>query len=626
MDGSGKPAGRHQAARVQRIAPGLDVVSSATNVGVLRRNGRVLLVNSGSRGLLESAGIEPADVDWVLVTHHHRSAADGLGELASAGAGVAAPEAERSLFEQAESFWTNDRLYRVHCYNFHPSPRTLRQSVPVTRGLKDGDVLEWEGLRFRALGTPGPTEGGMAYLVDLDGVRVAFIGDLMSSSGCLWEFYSLQGKRPKPDGGEMMEYHGFGERAADVLSSLDRVLEQGPSLLVPSHGEVIKRPRRAVEALRENIRACLANYYSISAAQWYFAGVRPEWPADRSRLMSRLRPLPSWVRELGGTSRGIVADSGQVLLMDAAGNIASRIRQQRQRNELGPIEGLWITHYHDDHVGSVNAVRAEQGCPVIAHETMSDILERPDAYLMPCLDPDPIAVDRVTRDGESWEWRGVRLTALSFPGQTIYDAALLAERGEEQVLFVGDSLGPGGIDDYCSQNRVLLGRGLGFDRCLALLERLPSGCLLVNPHVEGAFAFTRAEVRQMREALAQRRKLFRRLLDWDDPNYGLDPQWVRCDPYRQVAHPGDVIEWKVHVRNYSADSRRAVVGLMAPKGWNVSAGEGSLRVPSGREGSVRLAATVPNEAPAGRVVVGFTLRYGGRPLGEMTEGIVDVQP
>jgi len=609
---------------LQHLAPGLDVLTETTNVGVLRRNGRVLLINSLPPSVLRAAGIRPEQVDWVLITHSHRSAAEGVAELAAAGAKVAVPEAERTLFENPQAFWANDAACRVHCYHFHPSPCTVWEPVSVARGLGDGEAIAWQGLRIQAIATPGPTDGGMSYLVDADGLRVAFIGDLMSSPGKLWEFHRLQGRRVTPGAGEMGEYHGFGERADEVLASLDRVVSAAAQTLVPSHGATMPEPRAAVEALRTNVAACLSNYCSISAARWYFAGVRPEWPADRTYLMSRLHPLPSWVREVGGTTRAVVADDGHVLLMDCDGDLPARIAEQQHSGALGPVDALWITHYHDDHVGSVNALRAEQGCHVIAHESMADILQRPAAYLMPCLNPDPIAVDRITRDGESWEWRGFRLTAYSLPGQSIYDAALLVQKGTETVLFVGDSFGPGGIDDYCAQNRNLLGPGLGFDRCLALLEGLPSGSLLVNPHVEGAFAYTRQDVQAMRHALSERRELFRRLLDWDDPNYGLDPQWVRCDPYRQVAKPGGEVAWDIHIRNYSGSSRTATVTLRLPQSWRVMVAHGAVRVPAGRERSVHLSALVPGDWPDGRVVVGFGLRYGGRPLGEMTEGIVDV--
>jgi len=595
------------------------------NVGAFRREGRVLLINSAGPEALARAGVEAPDVEWVLVTHHHRSAAEGLADLAAAGAKVAVPEAERDLFERAEAFWGDDALYRVHGYNFHPSPRTLRESVPVARGLTDGEVIEWRGLRVRALATPGPTAGGMSYLVEIDGETSTFIGDLMSGPGKLWEFYSLQGRRPLPDGGLMMEYHGFGDRAEDVLRSLEGLLGEGPARLIPSHGDVIEEPLQAVDALRRNLEACLANYCSISAARWYFAGARPEWPADVAPLARRLRPLPKWVREPGNTTRAIVAETGAALLMDAWGDTPQRIQAGQQRGELGRVEGLWITHYHDDHVGAVNALRAAQGCPVIAHETMADILRRPDAYRMPCLEPEPIAVDRVTGDRESWEWRGARLTAYSFPGQTLLDAALLVEVGKERVLFVGDSLGPGGIDDYCLQNRNLLGPGLGHDACLALLEELGPDCLLVNPHVEGAFAFTAAEVQEMRETLAQRRELLAQLLAWEDPNYGLDPQWVRCDPYFQRARPGEAVEWTVHVRNYSSGSRTAAVRLRAPEGWESGADRTSLRIRPGGAGSMRFVARVPERMAPGRVVVGFTLRYGGRELGKLAEGVVAVE-
>jgi len=609
---------------LQRLAPGLEVVTEATNVGVLRRNGRVLLINSLPPSVLQAAGIRPEQVDWVFITHGHRSAAEGVAGVAVAGAKVAVPEADRTLFENPQAFWANDAAYRVHCYHFHPSPCTLREPVPVDRGLRDGEAIEWRGLRIQAIATPGPTDGGMTYLVEADGLRVAFIGDLMSSPGKLWEFHLLQGQRPIPGDGEMGEYHGFGERAEGVLASLDRVVSAGAQALVPSHGIIMQEPRAAVEALRENVAACLGNYCSISAARWYFAGVRPEWPADRTYLTPRLRPLPPWVREMGGTTRAVVADDGHVLLMDCDGDLPARIAEQQRGQAPGPVDALWITHYHDDHVGSVNALRAQQGCRVIAHETMADILQRPDAYLMPCLNPEPIAVDLSTRDGERWEWRGLRLTAYSLPGQSIYDAALLVQKGTETVLFVGDSFGPGGIDDYCAQNRNLLGPGLGFDRGLALLESLPSGSLLVNPHVEGAFAYTRQDIQAMRRALSERRELFRRLLDWDDPNYGLDPQWVRCDPYRQVAKPGGEVAWDIHIRNYSGGSRTATVKLRPPQAWRVTVAEGTVRVPPGKDRSVHLSTLVPRGCRNGRVVVGFALRYGGRPLGEMTEGIVDV--
>jgi glyoxylase-like metal-dependent hydrolase (beta-lactamase superfamily II) len=574
--------------------------------------------------MLPAMGVRAEDVDFVLLTHHCRPAVTGLDALVAAGARAFVPEAERHLFEAAQRYWAED-TYRVHCYHYHPSPKTIRESVAVARGLGDGDGLEWRGVAVTALATPGPTDGGMSFVVETDGMRVAFVGDLVHGHGRVVEFHSLQGSRDLPGGGRMMEYHGFGERAELALESLEKVLEQRPSHLIPSRGDVIDEPRRAVDALRENVHACMSEYGKTSAARWHFPGARPEWPPDHTTMNHRLRPLPAWVREIGPTSRAIVSADGAVFLIDCLGDVPDQIAAMQERGALGRVESLWITHYHDDHVGAVNALREREGCAVIVHESMADILTRPDAYLMPCLDPTPVKADRVTHDRESWQWREFRLTAFTFPGQSIYDAALLVERGEESLLFVGDSLSPSGVDDYCAHNRNLLGPGLGFDRCLTLVEELAFSGLLVNEHVLGAFTFPREELTAMRASLERRRELFRALLPWDDPNYGLDPQWVRCDPYLRSAARGETVEWEVHVRNYSDDERAVEVGLALPRGWAGAPRPVSAAAPPGGEGIVSLSVPVPADARAGRAVIGLDVTYDGRPLGEIAEAIVDVR-
>ena len=603
------------------VSPGVSVLSAgAINVGVIRAEGRVLLVGCAAPGVLERGGVRPSDVDWVLLTHHFRDEAEGARELAAMGAKIAVPAAERTLFEHAEAFWSSDE-WRVHAYHYHPSPRTLRVSVPVDRALAPGDAFEWRGVEVRALDGRGPTDGGLAYAVTANGRTVAFAGDLIYGPGQLRDLYSLQGERTWGEGDKYGEYHGFGERAAVALRSLDGVLAARPSVLVPTHGIVIREAAQAVAALRTNLDECLRSYWKTSAGRWYFAGARPEWPVDIGYLKPRCRKLPSWVVEVGGTSRAIVAGDGHCIVVDCAGDVPSRVAELQRQGKLGAVDAIWVTHYHDDHVGAVNELRAAQQCAVVAHETMADILQRPDAYLMPCLDPQPIRVDRVTRDGETWSWRGFTLTALSFPGQTFYDAALLVQRGDERVLFLGDSFTPGGMDDYCALNRNLVAKGHGYDRCLDVLEKLGPSCLLVNEHVDGAFAFTEAELAEMRAELGRRREALRRLLPWDEPDYGLDPQWARCDPYLQRAAPGMAVGWNLRLLNHSRTAKRALVRLRAPEGWKVLVGEGSVLVRPGRDASVHLAAVAPPDA-SGRAVVGFEVRWAGADLGELAEGVV----
>ncbi|MGQ9523492.1 MAG: MBL fold metallo-hydrolase [Armatimonadota bacterium] len=601
----------------------LEVWSGAVNVGVLRAGGRVLLVGGAPEGVLTRARVAPDQIDWVLVSHHHRDAACGALRAVRHGAKVAAPEAERRLLEGADEFWADDRL-RLHAYSFHPSRLSVREPMAVSRGLRDGDALEWRGVTVKAIATPGPTDGEMTFVVECAGVRAAFIGDLMCGPGKLWEFHSLQGPLPSPGYG-VSEYHGFGERARVMLASLDRVLAEKPDILVPTHGEVIHEPEQAVRLLRQRVEAVMASYWKTSSGRWYFHGARPEWPNDLTEMETRRCKLPNWIKEVGGTSRLIVADDGHCLLIDSDGDMPQRLLQRQKQGELGPVDALWITHYHDDHVGSVNAARSLLSCSVIAHESMADILRRPQAYFMPCVYPEPIEPDRVTKDGESWLWRGFKLTAYSFPGQTIYDAALLVEHDMTRVLFVGDSLTPGGLDDYCAYNRNLLGPAVGYQHCLGLLERLGvEDLIIVNQHVERGFRFSREFVSELSAELTKRHELFADLFPWDSPNYGLDPAWVRCDPYYQRAHHKQVVSINVVVRNHSKVRRETVVSLRLPQGWSACTGSGRMRTPAGKQGTVRLSARVPDACPAGRYVFGVAVRHAGRDLGELAEAIVEV--
>jgi len=235
-------------------------------------------------------------------------------------------------------------------------------------------------------------------------------------------------------------------------------------------------------------------------------------------------------------------------------------------------------------------------------------------------------VDRPTTDGQSWQWHEFKLTAYHFPGQTLYHSALLAEAGKLRMLFVGDSFTMAGIDDYCAFNRNWLGGGVGFDRCIALIEKLKPTHVF-NCHVNEAFDFTPEQCRFMRANLAQREKLFGGLVPWDHANYGMDEPWVRCHPYEQQARAGGKAAFRVVVTNHSAQARTARCRAVPPIAWRggKKSGNGSwvsASVPAKTESELELTLPVPADAAPGRYVVPVDIQYGNRSLPQFTEAIV----
>ena len=616
-------------ARREEVLPGLSLVKGSVNTAVFKRNGKTLLIDPGELTQAPDGG----PVDWVLVTHHHRDQASNVARLIDAGARLVVPAAEARLFSDADGFWKSQQHYWTA---FHPSRFTLREPVTVSRTVKAGDVLEWEGLTFHAIETPGHTGGSVTYLVELDGRRIAFTGDLIYGPGQIWELYSLQNRF-----GVILTPHiGFAGEAERLFGNLGRVLEAKPDLLIPSHGVVMREPRSAVEQTRRNFDAVMDNYLTTNG--WPDFGQPRASPKARSwagllakaypnKKLKRLPPLPPasyppWIRDVTWTTVAIIGDDQSAFLSDCgtsgSADVLLKIKEMIAAREIRRVEGLWTTHYHVDHNEMLNRVRQATGAKVYVQREMLDITENPYAYGLPYMSSVPTPVDHVMEHGQTIEWRGIKLTFYHFPGQTLYHAGLLAEKDGFKAFFTGDSWANWGIEDYCTHFRCFLGEGRGYDKCLKiLLDCKPD--ILVQAH-RGPMAVTEEYLRQTRETFQKREELCRKLLPYDDPNFGLDPYWARAYPYRQFALPGGHVEVEVRITNHATKPKTIRAELRVPKGWKIIAGAAATTLSARGEGHVRFRAVAPAGPPGSRHVLGISITADGQPFGELAEAIVDL--
>lgn len=504
-------------ASLTAISQHLFIYRGAVNVGVIYRGEEALLVDIGDGSVVDV--LEGCDIRWVdgvLFTHHHRDQAFGAQRVLAGGGWTGAPEAERALFEEVDAYW-NDPRNRWHVYHFRPYS-VLTEPVPIHRTFVDGDTLKWQPARITALHTPGHTDGSMTYLVDVDGQRIAFCGDLIYDEGQILDVYSLQ----KGFGG-LTDYHGFMSAWREVIVSLRRIEAAGATVLVPSHGNIIRDPKSAIDLLESRLWAVYENYLSTSALWYYFPDLlREQSPTAKPVAVAPSLSVPSFLRHVG-TSWMVKSESGRLLVMDCGSEeVIRQIEEWIASGEVKAVDALWITHYHDDHVDAILPFRQRFGCPVIAEESVAQVVSHPDAWRLPCLSPWAIPVDRIVRHGERWQWQEFTLTAYHFPGQSLYHSGLLVEGDGLRLFFCGDSFTPTGLDDYCAFNRNLLGEGVGYDFCLQLLEMLQPD-MLFNCHVDAPFAPSSADLKKWREALRERVTLLKQLLPYDDPNDGLDP-------------------------------------------------------------------------------------------------------
>jgi len=618
-------SGADPAQPVTRLSEHLSVYHGPINVGIVRDGPKALLIDCGDGSVADALpGLGITAVDRILFTHHHRDQACGAHALAQRGAQIVVPAAERASFDKVADYWNNPKS-RWYLTRYHPHHLSLAEPVPVHDAVADEQTFTWGPAAIRVLATPGHTDGSVCYLVEVDGRRVAFSGDSIYDEGQVWDIHSLQ------KGVQTGDYHGFLGSRPRLTASLQKVKQAGPATLVPSHGRIMPEPAKAIDALVERLDLCYDKYVAIAALRHYFPKVFVEYAGRPDHMPIRPGlPPPDCLRHFS-TTWVLVSKDKSALVMDCWGQkVIDFVKELIAKGDVRTVEGLWVTHYHSDHVDGIPQFQQTFDCPCITDRHVAEVIANPMAWRLPCISPNKARVDRPTRDGESWQWREFKLTAYHLPGQTLYHAGLLVEGQGLRMFFIGDSFTMAGIDDYCPLNRTWLGRGVGFDRCIALIERLRPTHMF-NPHVKDAFTFTPEECRFMRDNLAQREVLFGQLVPWEHANYGMDEPWVRADPYEQQAAAGQEVNFQVVVTNHAAKTQPTACRAVLPRAWGGQTATGGAttawvetEIPAKTDGRLGAAFRIPSGTPAGRYVVPVDVRHGRWSLPQFAEAIVVV--
>jgi len=608
------------------LTPQVTFYPGPTNSVVVEKANRRLVFYGDPGGRIDQA-------DVVLSTHARRDVAESARSLVEQGARFVVPAQEANHYAEVQSFWAAFTQGRFHDYA-QQSTRLLTHPLRIDRAVSEGDTIAWQGLAVRVVDTPGTTRGAVTYVMELDGITLGFSGDLIFGEGQLLDLYSLQDAIPEV---QIRGYHGYAGRLGILIESLEKLKGLHLDVLIPAHGPVLHDPDRAVDLLIDRVRRVYRNYLSVNAGHWYFKdrygvmarrvlGSNPAVP-----WMSYANTIcpdpPAWVLPIQN-SRLILSTSGMGFLVDCGSRgIVERLEALRRQKELRGLEGVFITHYHDDHTDFITELVDRFACPVYATGVLTDILKHPAAYRLPAMTSKPIPSLKTVAHGHRMRWQEFDFTFYDFPGQTIYHDALLAEKqGGARILFAGDSFTPSGMDDYCMLNRNLLHPEQGYFNCLQQLRAVARPYLIINQHVREPFCFSAEQIDLMESALRQRVELLADLFPWDDCNIGIDEQWARPYPYGQQVHPGQTVDVALYILNHAAVARRYTIDIRPPAGWTSHLSERAvLTVPPHVERAVSFQLPVPEHLSPGVHMVTFDIRFGPWTLPHHCEAMIVIE-
>ncbi len=185
-----------EASRMQSDA-GQKVPSAVhINCYVVRAEGRTILIDGGAGGIkqwggrlranLSLAGVEPSEIDTILLTHAHP---DHVGGLVDTAGQITFPNAELVAHQREVNFWQDDgnlsRATERARGNFQIARQVFDAYRDKLRTFDKGVVLPG----IRAMPLPGHTDGHSGYLLESYDQGLLVWGDIV-------HFPHIQIKRP----------------------------------------------------------------------------------------------------------------------------------------------------------------------------------------------------------------------------------------------------------------------------------------------------------------------------------------------------------------------------------------------------------------------------------------------
>jgi glyoxylase-like metal-dependent hydrolase (beta-lactamase superfamily II) len=595
-------------------------------VYVLRIGRQAVLIDFGDGAVLDHlADFGVDEVTDVLVTHHHRDQIQGLHRAAEAGIRIWVPPVERDLIAAADEHWRTRRF--DNDYDVRQDRFTLLEQVPVTGTVEEYRTRRYGAVEVHTLPTPGHTVGSVSYLVEHGGTRLAFVGDLVHGEGRLWSLAATQ-----------WAYTGFHELAgregvaATVLSCM-QLLEHRPEMMLPSHGEPVTDPPRAVARLRTHLQELIDTRR------------REPWDPERMLRDPWREVTPHLLRNATSmaNSYALLSDHGTALLLDFGYDLTTGLAGGQDRSARRPllasiealrrdhgidrVEVALPTHYHDDHVAGFNLLREVHGTEVWSPAHIAPVLHSPERWDLPCLWYDPIPVDRELPLDTPVRWREYEIGVHDLPGHTLYAAAYSFTADGRRVIATGDQQTtewePGlkpEILNYQYRNRFRID---DFTRSAELYRSLRPE-LMVSGHWQ-PFTVTDAYLDMLLDEGRRLARLHREILP-REVDFGAEGFGARVLPYRSVAAAGGKVRLEVAVLNPFPATERAEIRLATPAGWETEPATTRLDIAGHGEAVAEFLLRVPHGAPpAERLRVGADLTVGRMRFGQQAEALVSVR-
>src|SRR4051812_6530847 len=621
-EGSESPA-RSQFAtseQVVRLSENLFFLADTCNVYLIRDGDHGVLIDFGSGKILDHlAEIGVSKIDYILHTHHHRDQAQGDLLAHERGIPIAVPAHERHLFEDAERFWANRRIFDL--YQVRNDFFSLASNVPVSKLLHDYETFEWRGHSFFIQPTPGHTIGSISLVAKIDGRLTVFSGDLIHSDGKVQNLYDLQ------------YYYQEHEGVDFSLYSLTELLNLHPALLCPSHGKPIQEPTVAMETLRSKLLDWYHYWKPTGTPTFQFKATEVS-----PHLIAHSLPTSNFYAILSKRGKAMLIDYGSASwtfftsfrdATDTYGRmrfVEHSLNALRSQNGVTRFDVVIPTHIHDDHINGISHLARRFNTRVWCYENMVEIFRNPRGRNLGCILAEPIPIDRSFRDGEKFRWEEYEFTMFHSPGHTEYQMALFTSIDDQAVAFTGDA-----FFNYDKTNRIthnLIYRNDiktgDYLHSIRNIERMRPK--LIAPGHGEPFPVTDQMVQDFATRVTRQDQVFAGLIAEKATDFGLDASWIQIYPYQAIASADESCPLEIRVRNHGPQPMMLQIALCLPSGWISTPSNIELHVAPRSSGRHEIHIKIPRSAyrTGERRAIAADVLVNGVHVGQIAESVIDM--
>jgi glyoxylase-like metal-dependent hydrolase (beta-lactamase superfamily II) len=596
-----------------------------------------LIIDAGTASWLARIDELPKPPVALVCTHYFRDHSAGATAAAEAGIPVLVPAGERALFADPEQHYRKRETYIA--YDNIWDLFAPVEPVPLAGVLQDYETVSLAGFDIRVLPLPGatPTQIGLLLRTRRSKHLVVFSGETIHSPGRVPRLAPLQ-----------YNYAGLGG-TAHVAFSAQLLRRHAVDLLLPSLGEPINDPDRALIQLHDNL---IAHAWDRGYEREVLTRVGDDTVRQvTERLWMSSQALASSYFIVGTSGRALVLDYGYWYPSGSGpqeGDISGEplwpaySYPERRRPLLHSIDALQElagvdqltavipTHYHDDHVCGIPLLRRIHDTECWAPANFARLLENPQANRFPCTWPQPISVDRSLDLNEVLEWDGVRFKFAPMSGHTRFSALVGWELDGVRYVHAGDQYFP--FDDrrpprewqrpafwaaYVYRNGAFAD---SYQQSAEWITRFRPDIVLSGHRdpVQTDDRFFELLAEYGREYAVSHRRVMP--LGREEVHFGLDALMGWMWPYRvHVTNPRQ-ITFEVTVRNPLPKSATLQLLLRGPHGWKGSA----ATVRAAAHAEVCVAMTITPRGPCRRQAVTVELHADRQPFGQILEALVSV--